>query len=312
MAVGRSYFEQLAPTGTVALGWSSIALHWLSAQPGPLSGIWPHLAPTVEREVWRAHAAADWAAFLSARAAELRPGRADGRRMRRRPPHGGSGAERVMQTLTELVHRDSVRRAVSAEVTERLGDPGVVPHRRGMAATVRRPGPPRPPCGWSTAEIVRLGDPLWEQTRSGDPEAYARAVAAAVRVSFGPSLLGPVPADQRDALSARLFDDALAAAISAADDRAVVPTGISSCSPPPPWPSLGHVGILDDKVAVVTGAARGIGRATLEVFLEEGARVVATDIDGDALSRTVAATGAARTGWSWSWATSRCRPTPRR
>lgn len=51
------------------------------------------------------------------------------------------------------------------------------------------------------------------------------------------------------------------------------------------------MGILDDKVTVVTGAARGIGRATLEVFLEEGARVVATDIDGDALSRTVTATG---------------------
>jgi NAD(P)-dependent dehydrogenase (short-subunit alcohol dehydrogenase family) len=51
------------------------------------------------------------------------------------------------------------------------------------------------------------------------------------------------------------------------------------------------VGILDDKVTVVTGAARGIGRATLEVFLEEDARVVATDVDGDALSRTAAATG---------------------
>src|SRR4051794_18385918 len=49
------------------------------------------------------------------------------------------------------------------------------------------------------------------------------------------------------------------------------------------------VGILDGKVAVVTGAARGIGRATIGVFLEEGARVVATDIDGEALSRTVAA-----------------------
>lgn len=51
------------------------------------------------------------------------------------------------------------------------------------------------------------------------------------------------------------------------------------------------MGILDGKVAVVTGAARGIGRATLEVFLEEGARVVATDIDGDALCRTAESTG---------------------
>ena len=41
---------------------------------------------------------------------------------------------------------------------------------------------------------------------------------------------------------------------------------------------------LDGKVAVITGAARGIGRATLEVFLAEGARVVATDLDATSLA----------------------------
>ena len=44
-------------------------------------------------------------------------------------------------------------------------------------------------------------------------------------------------------------------------------------------------GRLDGKVAVITGAARGIGRATLEVFLAEGARVVATDLDGTTLAQ---------------------------
>ncbi len=46
---------------------------------------------------------------------------------------------------------------------------------------------------------------------------------------------------------------------------------------------------LDGKVAVITGAARGIGRATLEVFVAEGARVVATDLDGAALDDTARA-----------------------
>jgi NAD(P)-dependent dehydrogenase (short-subunit alcohol dehydrogenase family) len=38
-------------------------------------------------------------------------------------------------------------------------------------------------------------------------------------------------------------------------------------------------GILQDEVAVVTGAAPGIGRATVEAFLEEGARCSRLDVD---------------------------------
>jgi NAD(P)-dependent dehydrogenase (short-subunit alcohol dehydrogenase family) len=39
---------------------------------------------------------------------------------------------------------------------------------------------------------------------------------------------------------------------------------------------------LKDKVAVVTGAASGIGRATVELFADEGATVVAADVQDDA------------------------------
>jgi 3-oxoacyl-[acyl-carrier protein] reductase len=41
------------------------------------------------------------------------------------------------------------------------------------------------------------------------------------------------------------------------------------------------VGVLDGKSAIVTGSARGIGRATAELLAGEGAQVVINDLDGD-------------------------------
>jgi 3-oxoacyl-[acyl-carrier protein] reductase len=41
------------------------------------------------------------------------------------------------------------------------------------------------------------------------------------------------------------------------------------------------VGVLDGKSAIVTGSARGIGRATAELLAGEGAQVLINDLDGD-------------------------------
>jgi 3-oxoacyl-[acyl-carrier protein] reductase len=46
------------------------------------------------------------------------------------------------------------------------------------------------------------------------------------------------------------------------------------------------MGVLDDKVAIVTGSARGIGRATAELLAEHGARVLINDLDGDLAAQT--------------------------
>lgn len=51
------------------------------------------------------------------------------------------------------------------------------------------------------------------------------------------------------------------------------------------------MGLLDDKVAVITGAGNGIGRATALAFAREGARIVVNDLGGarDGTGRDVAA-----------------------
>ena len=41
------------------------------------------------------------------------------------------------------------------------------------------------------------------------------------------------------------------------------------------------MGVLDDKVAIVTGSARGIGRATAELLSSQGAKVLINDLDSD-------------------------------
>jgi 3-oxoacyl-[acyl-carrier protein] reductase len=56
------------------------------------------------------------------------------------------------------------------------------------------------------------------------------------------------------------------------------------------------MGLLDDRVAVITGAGRGIGRACALTFVREGARVVINDVDDEPLAEAKAACEALRAG----------------
>jgi 3-oxoacyl-[acyl-carrier protein] reductase len=52
------------------------------------------------------------------------------------------------------------------------------------------------------------------------------------------------------------------------------------------------MGVLDGKAAIVTGSARGIGRATAALLAEHGARVLVNDLDADAAEQAARELGA--------------------
>ena len=73
LAEGRSFYEPLFPEGFLSLGWSSIAVHWLSGVPTPIPDhIFSTFASGSVREALRERSASDWRAFLTHRARELR------------------------------------------------------------------------------------------------------------------------------------------------------------------------------------------------------------------------------------------------
>ena len=73
-ACGRSMYERIFPAEQLALGYSAIALHWLSRKPADVPNhIWVQGLTGEAHDAWAAQAKADWLSFLRNRAVELRP-----------------------------------------------------------------------------------------------------------------------------------------------------------------------------------------------------------------------------------------------
>lgn len=75
-AVGRSFYSQILPSNSIALGWSSWAIQWLS-QPAAVVPDHVHISYSTDdsaRQSFERQAALDWHEFVAFRGRELAPG----------------------------------------------------------------------------------------------------------------------------------------------------------------------------------------------------------------------------------------------
>lgn len=105
-AVGRSFYNQILPSSSIALGWSSWAIHWLSKVPMPIPQH-VHISSDVPdhiRTAYARQAADDWQKFIAFRGRELAPGARLVILTLAHDDDGSSGFSVIFDALTDVLH----------------------------------------------------------------------------------------------------------------------------------------------------------------------------------------------------------------
>ena len=189
-AIGHSFYDRLFPARSLTLGWSSFALHWMSALPMPLrEHIWPARASPDEGKALAEIAAADWRNFLAHRAEELTPGGQLVLVVGALDETGATGLEPMMDLANDILRTLVTEGKLGAQTYAAT----TIPSRPRSREEFTSPFDNGDIKELSLEELVIAETPnaamlRWRQT--GDAAAFASDVTGFFIAAFGPSLFG--------------------------------------------------------------------------------------------------------------------------
>jgi SAM dependent carboxyl methyltransferase len=189
-AIGHSFYNRLLPEGSLTLGWSSFALHWMSALPTALrEHIWPVRASSDEGKALAEVAAADWRNFLTHRAEELTRGGQLVLVVGAVDETGATGLEPMMDLANDILRLLVTEGKLGAQAYGAM----TIPSRPRSGAEFTAPFDKGDVAELSLEEMVIAETPNaamlhWRQT--GDAAAFAADITGFFIAAFGPSLFG--------------------------------------------------------------------------------------------------------------------------
>jgi hypothetical protein len=227
-AIGRSFYEQILPSGSVHLAWSAWAIQWLSKVPAPIPD---HLLVAYSgdedaRAAYAKQAAHDWHEFIAFRGRELRRGGRlvvmtmavdDDGQFGYRPLFGC-----MVDTLEEfrrdgLLTEDEVRRMTIPVVARREQDffAPFAPSGRFEQLVIDH------------LEVFNAEDRFWSQYQvDRDATAFGAAWAAFVKAAVCPTLLGALDGGRADPRASQFLDRleaGIAQRLAAAPEQMQIP-----------------------------------------------------------------------------------------
>jgi salicylate 1-O-methyltransferase len=227
-AVGRSFYQQILPSNSVTLGWSSWAVQWLGRIPVPIPD---HVQVAYSRDddvraAYARQAASDWHEFVAFRGRELAPhGRVvvltmavdESGEFGYRPVLDGIVAALGELTRTGLVTEDEVRTMSIPTVGRSTKDffAPFAPKGKFENLSVEH------------LEVFNAEDRFWKQYQiDKDDKAFGAKWAAFSRASVFPTLAAALAGGVKDPRHTEFVDSlekTLAAHLAAAPEQMLIP-----------------------------------------------------------------------------------------